>query len=176
VRLRVTLTVPLLCAACAPAQRQAAPSARPGSCGPARVLSDMGRNHIEPGKTVVYPSFPPASGPHDPVPLPAGVYDRPLSHAPSGSQGATIFRAVHSLEHGYVLVFHQGLSASERAQLRSRFGKLRKVIVTPASGLGDPVELVAWRRVQACSRFDVGAIAAFIDRFRETTAPEPGAA
>src|SRR4051794_28421072 len=50
-----------------------------------------------------YPSTPPASGPHNPTPLPAGLYDSP----------PPIDQAIHSLEHGGVIIWYAPDARSE---------------------------------------------------------------
>jgi hypothetical protein len=163
------------CAACGPAtlegpSKSSAPSS--DSCEAVQTTPDEGNAHIEAGKTVAYPTFPPSSGPHDPRPLQAGIYEQGLSRRPSGAPASTIFRAVHSLEHGYVIVFVR--DASDVEKLRQLAG-VHKVIVTPAPELGAKMALVAWRRVQLCDAIDVVAAQAFIQQYRERTAPEPSA-
>src|SRR5207342_3642762 len=43
-----------------------------------------------------YASIPPASGPHDPTPLTAGIYDSPPD----------VYQTIHSLEHGAVIIWY----------------------------------------------------------------------
>lgn len=56
--------------------------------------ADLGREHIEIGKSVDYNSEPPTSGPHYVEWVKAGIYQAPRDDR----------NLVHSLEHGYVIV------------------------------------------------------------------------
>lgn len=144
------------------------------ACDDVRETASEGQDHIQQGQPQRYASFPPASGPHDPRPLAAGVYDAELRQGPGA--GPTLAMAVHSLEHGYVIAFHDRLTTGELRSLTRRFARERKVIIAPASDLLGKVALVAWQSVQTCRRLDLNAVAAFVREFREKTAPEPNAA
>lgn len=155
---------------------EVAPNLSLGECGQVQETEDLGADHLSPGQTAAYPTYPPASGPHDARPLPAGVYPKPLPVEPAGAPGPSLFRAVHSLEHGYVLIVYRGLSRSARDELEDTFRGERKVIVAPA---GEPISgqvaAVAWRHVMSCASLDLEALQAFVDKHREAVAPEPGA-
>jgi hypothetical protein len=130
----------------------------------------LGRTHLGPTETVTYSTSPPSGGPHNPVPLPHGVYAN-LSTDPAASPN--IYQAVHSLEHGYVGIWYK--SSSELAQL-TPFGDGSKVIVISYPQLPKgSVALTAWGRLQSCDRTDSKQIQAFVDRYRLKSAPEPGA-
>ena len=144
-------------------------------CTKLRTTPDAGRTHLNPGQGVKYETSPPTSGPHNPVPLAAGVRTTPLSDDPS-AQSETIYQAVHSLEHGYVIVWYRGLSQHQVDQIDTAVGSERKVIVVPYPKLrGGSVALTAWTRVQVCQRADTKLIEAFVERFREKTGPEKAA-
>ncbi len=122
-----------------------------------------------------YPSVPPASGPHDPVPLSYGVYDT----APP------IFRVIHSLEHGAAIVWYSpDVSGRELEDLKEFYRDVEvgsRVIVAPydyptegdAGRLpaGTQMALVAWHHVERCARV---SLAAAFDFTSEYAAPPFG--
>jgi len=155
--------------------------------------SDNDRTHIGTGSAVPtppalssYPSTPPVSGPHDPVPLPAGVYPDPPD----------IYRTIHSLEHAAVIIWYApGTTSDELAKLQTFFGKASeqaKVIVAPydyasqgAAGklpAGKQMVLVAWHHMQTCSQVSLPVAYDFVAHYRNPApkgltykgdAPEP---
>lgn len=145
-----------------------------GGCGGVHVATGpISRRHLPPGTGVVYDSYPPTSGAHAVSALKAGVLRAPISYDPA--QTPNLYEAVHSLEHGYVIVWYEDLRADEVAWLRSRFAGAHKVIVAPGSSLptGDHIVLTAWARRQDCRLLSEAAVDAFIDRYREaSSAPE----
>jgi hypothetical protein len=110
-----------------------------------------------------YPSVPPASGPHNEIPLGEGVYDEP----------PPIDRLIHSLEHGAAIVWYApDASGQELDDLRAFYEDSdvgNRVIVAPydypdqgeAGQLpaGTEMALVAWHVVAPCR--DVSLAAAF---------------
>jgi hypothetical protein len=141
------------------------------------VVSEPSRDHLEPGDTYTYEDPPPASGPHDPSPLPADphVYAAPVPET----------RAVHNLEHAYVLVWYrptadEGLSAATVSTLEDLARGEDLVIMAPYPGLPTDrgLALVAWNARWLCpASLDPDTAAAvasaFIDAYRGTTnAPE----
>ncbi len=106
-----------------------------------------------------YPTIPPASGPHDPTPASAGVYDRPPN----------IYGTLHSMEHAGAVIWYAP-SAADSAEVKAirAFYKQTndvgqsKVIVAPydfpdqgAQGqlpAGVQMALVAWHRLQTCAQ------------------------
>ena len=118
-----------------------------------------------------YRSTPPASGPHDPVPLGAGVYSTP---PPIGN-------AIHSLEHAAVIIWYDPSAASsqEVTRIRAFFAKGNErnhVIVAPydypsqgpAGKLpsGRQMALVAWHHVQYCDRPTLAVAFEFVHGYR----------
>lgn len=118
-----------------------------------------------------YPSTPPASGPHDPVPLDAGVYPSP---PPIGN-------AIHSLEHASVIVWYDpaGAVSPELTAIQRFFAEgseRNHVIVAPynypqegtagALPSGRMMALVAWHHLQLCDRPSLSVAYAFVHAYR----------
>jgi hypothetical protein len=118
-----------------------------------------------------YPSTPPASGPHDGVPLDGGVYTNP----------PPIGKAIHSLEHAAVIVWYDPSVASpeEIQRIDDFFGQKNErnhVIVAPyqypdqgsagtlPSGRG--LALVAWHHIQYCNQASLPVAFAFVHSYR----------
>ena len=128
-----------------------------------------------------YPSQPPASGPHFPTPLAAGVYSSP---PPLGG-------AIHSLEHGAAEVWlAPSASGPDVSRIKSVLGHEDHVIVAPYDypGPGGQIPggrqmvLVAWHRIQSCTQVSARVAAAFVAGYDASTsqnylgdAPEAGA-
>jgi hypothetical protein len=137
------------------------------------------RTHLTPeqinaGVTVTYTTSPPSGGPHHPSPLPKGVYG-PLSTNPKDPNN--LYRAVHSLEHGYVDIWYgNGLSNDQIASLRS-FADQDKVLVISYPNLpsGKSVARSTWGRLQSCDKVNTNQVQAYIDQYKLKTAPEPAA-
>jgi Protein of unknown function (DUF3105) len=118
-----------------------------------------------------YPSVPPASGPHWPVPLSAGVYDS----APPLDQ------AIHSLEHAGAIVWYAPdtpqatVDALKAFYTQSADVGQAKVVVAPydypdygADGqlpAGEGMALVAWHKMQTCSSANLAAAFRFTSRY-----------
>jgi Protein of unknown function (DUF3105) len=122
-----------------------------------------------------YPSIPPASGPHNPTPLPAGVYSSPPD----------VYQTIHSLEHSAAVIWYNPDAASdpavadELAKLQEFFGRdneQTKVIVAPynypdqgAAGKlpeGKQMVLVAWHRMQTCDKVSLPVAFNFVAHYR----------
>ena len=116
---------------------------------------DQGRTHLASGASYPYPQQPPTSGPHDPTPLPAGVYTQPQSET----------NLVHSLEHGAVEFSYESsgpnaLPSDVVAALKSVATGNGRVIMTPApETLSSPLDgnsftvtlaFAAWDRLVQC--------------------------
>jgi hypothetical protein len=138
-----------------------------------------------------YPSVPPTSGPHAGTPLRSGVYEQPPD----------IYGAIHSLEHGAVIVWHRpGLATPGLQDIKSFYQTQTAgdhVIVAPydypdqgeAGQLpqGQQVVLVAWHHLRTCDQAALGVVQSFVADYRTPSgvpnptgyrgdAPEPGAA
>jgi len=177
-------------------------AAEAAGCSPVTTIAPYNpatedRTHIgAPGSPVTTPpalstyrTGPPTSGPHDPSPLPAGVYDAPPD----------VYRTIHSLEHAAVVVWYRpSATGSALTELKSFFQEnpqdIEKVIVAPydypsqgARGqlpAGKNMVLVAWHHMQSCDQVSLGAARAFIGSYRinpsrpadyKGDAPEPQA-
>ena len=162
-------------------------AARAASCGLVRTIAPYSpagedRTHIgtqgSPVKTAPplssYPSTPPASGPHLPAPLAAGVYTSPPS----------IYNAIHSLEHGAVEIWYPPSAAgsSELAKIQDFYRQSTEkdhIIVAPydypsdgAAGAlpaGGQMVLVAWHHMQTCAHLNLPAAQLFVKSYRTTT-------
>jgi uncharacterized protein DUF3105 len=139
-----------------------------------------------------YSSRPPTSGPHEPVPLPAGIYAEPPS----------VYRSIHSLEHAAAIVWFSPAAATdpkdaaELSALADFFTEPSHgdhVIVAPydypdqgPAGVlpsSAAMALVAWHRLLLCQRISLPVAFSFVldfrfdpaapDRYRGD-APEPG--
>jgi hypothetical protein len=142
-------------------------------CGKLKTVSVVGGH--EQGVRVKYSTSPPAGGPHDQVPLGTGVYTEAFSTDPA--KHPSIYQAVHSLEHAYVIVWYNpNLKASEVDALSKAVTGEPKVILVPYPDLKstDKMAMSAWGNLQYCGRPSTRAVEAFIKRFRgASSAPEP---
>lgn len=160
-----------------PAEARAA--ARAAGCDALQrpVEDDPSRTHLAPGEAFDYPDPPAAAGPHDPSPLPPDphVYVEPIPET----------RAVHNLEHAYVLVSYRrtedgGLSTDAVDALAALSRDESRVIMAPYPNLpeGRALGLLAWNTRWMCpatvsAKQAVTIARGFIDAFRGTTvAPE----
>jgi hypothetical protein len=129
-------------------------------------------------KLSTYPTIPPVSGPHDPTPLPAGVYDSPPD----------VYRIIHSMEHAAVIIWYRpGSGGSELSDLKRFYREsdasiTQKVIVAPydypeqgAAGelpSGVDMALGAWHRLRTCGSVNLAVAFDFSSRF--TSPPYDG--
>jgi Protein of unknown function (DUF3105) len=129
------------------------------------TFSGLARDHVN--GPVSYPQVPPVGGPHNPVWLNCGIYDRP---APNEN-------AVHSLEHGAVWITYQpDLSAADVAQLRNLVRGHAYVILSPYPGLPARVVASAWGVQLQATGPDDPRLAPFIKTYEQgPQTPEPGA-
>lgn len=132
-------------------------------------IPDEGFDHVPVGTQIKYKANPPASGPHYPVPAPAGVY-------PNGLQ--TGFW-VHSLEHGYIVLLYKPPVPAERlAEFdrmvkefpKSKYGNVKLLIVSYPD-LPHPYTVLAWDWRLQMDAFDRSTVLEFyrqrVDRGRE---------
>jgi hypothetical protein len=149
-------------------------------CGDVKhpLASAPGGEHLQPGESHTYDQHPATSGPHDPSPLPPDphVYSAPIPET----------RAVHNLEHAYVLIYFRpaadgGLSDNAVSTLETLARDESRVIMAPYPALpaGTALALAAWNTLWECPSSmtpqQATTIATgFIDAYRGTSiAPEP---
>jgi hypothetical protein len=118
----------------------------------------QGNNHIN--GNVSYEVNPPSGGDHNPSPSPAGIFT--IQNTPTDAQ------IVHSLEHGYIAIWHQvDLDAGAMDQLRELANRhARDVLLVPRGPLEQPVAATAWHRRLLCERPDIEALERFITEYR----------
>jgi hypothetical protein len=149
--------------------------AQGAGCGELDVTEASGaQQHLAEGRTTTYDTSPPTHGAHASNALTAGIYEEPFTNVLGDRP--TIYQAVHSLEHGYIIVWYDGISDEQQRTLERRYRDETKVIVVPYPQLsGDTkMALTAWGRKMTCERVNTGVIDAFVDLFREArSAPEP---
>ena len=126
---------------------------------------------------MTYATLPPSSGSHWPAPaapVKAAVYDQPIP-----------FEATtHNLEHGGIVIVHNGLTASELTQLKQFVNdtitntKFVKVLLMPYAGLKDAkVTALAWDYRLNLQTVDTTSLTKFITvHYEQAPAPEPLAA
>jgi hypothetical protein len=126
--------------------------------------SDKGRTHVP---VATYSENPPAGGDHDPVPSPAGYYD--TANMPADGH------LVHSLEHGFVIVWYQPARVAPATLdgLRDLAAGHRWVLVVPRPSLPTPLAASAWHRRLLCPDGASGPIGNFVAAFRNQ-GPEKG--
>jgi uncharacterized protein DUF3105 len=165
-----------------PGRRIAGAATAGGSCLPAQKVplfapAQEDRAHGE-APLSRYPSIPPASGPHASIPLPAGSYRIPPQ----------VGRVLHSMEHGAVVIWFDPSVASSKVLQEivaylgpSGPGRGLHVIIAPFdypaegdSGIlpsGIVMAMVAWHRLQSCTRLGPDAIDGVIDFVRNYRCP-----
>jgi hypothetical protein len=152
---------------------QGAPIARDDSgVGITNDVPDMGKNHVQVGTQVNYNSNPPSSGPHYDQALRAGFYDNVV---PDGN-------IVHSLEHGYVVIWYncEGLSGADCQDLKDNIERViidhntYKLIGMDRTGAMEHlIALTSWGKLAYLNEFDESFINDFIDA-NQNHSPEPG--
>ena len=154
------------------AWKQAQPIPRTGES-----IAIQGRSHIQVGEVHdPYNSDPPTSGPHYETPAEAGFYEA----APLDEQ------LVHSMEHGYVIIWYNCSSLSADAcsnlknDVRDTMGQVEnssithtsKLIAVPRPTMDHLLALTSWGRLDKFDSFDRQRLLNFIRVFRDV-APEP---
>jgi hypothetical protein len=140
-------------------QPRAPTSVGTANCGNLQVMTDEGRSHLQPGEpTPVYKSVPPTSGTHNPTWYPAGVYDKT----------ADVTMLVHSMEHGYVILFYNGIPQDQVDQLvRIQQSDPFKLIVAEYPNMPQKIAIAAWDHLQNCDGVNEQVIRSFIAQFRD---------
>lgn len=100
-----------------------------------------------------YETFPATSGSHASSWAPCGIYTEEVPEVFS----------VHSMEHGAVVVHHDpGLASTNLDAIREMARQLGShVVVTPRSGMAEPVVLTAWTVLARLGESDTAAIEEF---------------
>jgi hypothetical protein len=131
--------------------------------------TDKGRAHVP---SVTYSVDPPSGGDHDPVPSPAGFYD--TSNVPTDGH------LVHSLEHGFVIIWYQPavVTGAPLDGLRALSSRYKWVLVVPRPSSPVPLASTAWHRRLLCpdpaaALAPQGPIGNFVAAFRNQ-GPEKG--
>ncbi len=124
------------------------------------TFPDRGRTHVNSGQAVSYDSDFPTSGPHDPTPVPPGVY----------SQEQRLEQLVHSIEHGNIVAYvdQPGQAAMDTltAWTGDFSGPWDGLVVVPKAGLGQEIVLTAWTKKLILPEFEAEPAATFIDAYR----------
>lgn len=144
-------------------------------CTDVEEIGGLSREHVE--RTVDYETSPPVGGAHSGSTARAGIYQEPFAENPQGG-GTTIYQAVHSLEHGYVIVWYDPqLDGEALRDLEQTVRGKAETILAPYRDLeeGDAMALTAWGRLQRCGETDPEVVDGFVDTFRNETAPEAAA-
>ena len=138
--------------------------------GDQALLSDVqefpseGRSHVEPGTQVDYGTNPPTSGTHYPDWTDPGYYEE----TPEAGY------LVHSLEHGYVVIYYDPAAltpeaeASLRAWARNHQERFNAVIVAPNPN-DDPESayvLTAWTVMLRSDEYDAEQVRAFVAEYK----------
>lgn len=122
------------------------------------------------GRSPLWNTNPPTSGPHYEIPAVWGAYTEPVNMA----------QLVHNLEHGGIYILYgPAVPDATVQQLKSFYNDhTRGTILAPLPSLGDQIALGAWTTKDAndptngtahlakCTTFDEGAFAAFFDEFQ----------
>jgi hypothetical protein len=116
-----------------------------------------GRGHSAPGQAVAYATATPTSGLHAASSPRCGVY----------SQQMPAEFAVHSLEHGAVVIWYQpSLATDEISGLRAVVNRFDdRVVLSPNADLTQPVVATSWNRLKAYNGADP-ELEQFIETYR----------
>ena len=128
------------------------------ACDSLQIMADEGRGHLQPGDPIPnYKSVPPTSGTHNPQWYPAGVYDK----------NADITQLIHSMEHGYVIMFYNGIPQNQIDQLvRIQQSDPFKLSVAEYPNMPQKVAIAAWGHMQNCEGVNEQVIRSFVAQFR----------
>lgn len=128
-------------------------------------LSAPPNNHVAPAS---YEVDPPSGGNHDPQPAPPGLYGEGGQPPPSDA------KLVHSLEHGYVILWHRpDLEEKDITAIRGVFDdNADDVLVVPRPTLQQKVAATSWQKRLLCGEVEPDRLAEFI-RLYKNDSPEP---
>ena len=117
---------------------------------------DDGGGHVPDGERVSYDGPAPTSGRHSASAPGCRVYGEPLEPE----------LAVHALEHGAVVLYHQPADEQTALALEETASEFDShVIVAPNPGIDAPVVATAWNRRKAYDMVDV-EVRDFVDTYR----------
>ncbi|MFN2543776.1 MAG: DUF3105 domain-containing protein [Actinomycetota bacterium] len=147
-------------------------------CGEVKTIEpypgsgDIDHRHVDTLPALsTYPSQPPVSGPHAPIPpgpMPAGIY----------TTSPEIGRMIHDLEHGAVIVWYSPSIPDEQLKritdFFSKSDEEEKVLVAPydydeAGGKlppNDTMALAAWHHLQLCQSPSLAVAFQFVHSYR----------
>jgi hypothetical protein len=129
--------------------------------------------HVQDDQSVQYNSDPPTSGPHNPQSYTTTFFDQ----APNPR------RMLHSLEHGYVIIYFDCTQLpadltcdSLKAGIRKVMGDAGKykILAAPITGQPTVITLASWTRIGRLDNFDIAQIKDYITQNRNKS-PEPTA-
>jgi hypothetical protein len=141
-----------------PAGLQTMVAIRPAE-GLGTPMPDEGNTHVGDGEPITYKNYPPTSGTHYNSPSDAGFYDTAV---PEGN-------FVHSLEHGYIVLYYKpDLPDTTKQQLRDlmtqlpngKYGKVKMVIV-PYTNMSTPLAIAAWDRLMLLNSYNPDEVKTF---------------
>lgn len=144
----------------------AATRPEPAALAAIETFPDQGAQHIDPtGPAFGYNSNPPTSGSHAPQPAPCGIYRQEVPDVV----------VVHNLEHGAIVVRYDPALASGEREALEAFARDAgtHILVSPHSGLDDPIVLTGWTKMLRLTKADRTAIDAFYGQFAQN-GPERG--
>ncbi len=141
---------------------------------PGEAVPSLGNDHVQSLETPhpPYNSKPPTSGPHLPQIARWGIYGQPI---PNELQ-------VHNLEDGGVLIQYDCKNCealiqkleqiakdyykqAEEEKKKSKFSRYAHIVVAPYPGIGAPIALTAWTRIDKFSEFDEARIRRFVEAY-----------
>lgn len=116
-----------------------------------------GRDHVTSGEAVAYATAAPTSGTHAASSPSCGVF----------AQQMPAEFAVHSLEHGSVVIWYQpSLATAEISELEAIVNQFDdRVILSPNAALSEPIVATGWNRLKAYDSAD-SELEQFIEIYR----------
>lgn len=121
-----------------------------------------GNGHVNPGTKVTYETDPPVAGDHFAQWVMPGFYSAPQQPE----------LLVHSLEHGYVVIYYDKdkLDSAAMDHIKSLTdaykGQWDGVVAVPRSDAENPVVLTAWNQMLKLKSYDKTKAEVFTDLFR----------
>ncbi|HSC91739.1 MAG TPA: DUF3105 domain-containing protein [Gaiellaceae bacterium] len=138
-----------------------------------QTYTSQGQAHVQQlPKGFKYNSFPPTTGPHNPVPAPYDFYEQPVEE----------LRLVHNLEHGGIVVQYGSEVPQEQRDRIAAWWRddPNGIVVASLPALKKTIALAAWTAqyrgsdpspqdqqgvLAKCPAFDEGAFDAFVDEY-----------